>query len=165
MTAFNIPAERATKTRSPFNWQLANAKGFRPGLACRPTSRPWEFPALNIHTERATKLRSPFNWQLASAKGFRPGLACGPTSRPWELPAGRRGMSRGPVGAAGAMRDSQAAKIIQNQWFFFGFFGVRGRVGACAACGPRAERHPRGGHAARTRLASSLPVKYQLNTS
>ena len=74
-------------------------------------------------------------------------------------------MSRGPVGAAGAMHDSQAAKIIENQWFFLSFSGVRDRVGACAARGPRYERHPRGGHAARTRLASSLPVEYQLNTS
>ena len=71
--------------------------------------------AFNIPAERATKTRSPFNWQLANAKGFRPGLACRPTSRPWELSAGRRGMSRGPVGAAGAMHDSQAAKIIENQ--------------------------------------------------
>ena len=76
--AFKVPTERASKTRSPlrvefstgysteystgiqlvFNWQLsfqlASANGFRPGLACRPASRPREHPA------------------------GRPGMSCGP---------------------------------------------------------------------------------------
>ena len=132
MTAFNIPAERATKTRSPFNWQLASAKGFRPGLACRPTSRPWELPAFNIHTERATQIRSPFNCQLASAKGFRPGLACGPASRPWAHGSSLQDGGACPVdpwalpGLCATRRPPKSYKINGFSLVFLGFGAVWG---------------------------------------
>ena len=45
-------------------------------------------------------------------------------------------MSRGPVGAAGARHDSQAAKIIENHWFSLVFLGFGAVWGLAPHVGP-----------------------------